>query len=140
MFFTALDVTSITPHIHNWMLFSLLLSLFILSGVISPLFSSSILGTFQSGHLSVLYLLAFSYCSCLGNFTTNKATGGDGIPAKLFQILKDDVMKLLHSDTSKFGKLSSGHRTGKGHFHSNPKGRQCQRMFKLLHNCTHLTC
>ena len=41
---------------------------------------------------------------------------------------------------SKFGKRSSGHRTGKGQFHSNPKERQCQRMLKLLHNCTHLTC
>ena len=40
---------------------------------------------------------------------------------------------------SKFGKLSSGHRPGKSHFHSNPKERQCQRTFKLLHNCTHLT-
>ena len=41
---------------------------------------------------------------------------------------------------SKFGKLSSGHRTGKGQFHSSPEERQCQRMFKLLHNCNHLTC
>ena len=38
----------------------------------------------------------------------------------------------------KFGKLSSGHRTGKVSFHSNPKEGQCQRMFKLLLNCTHL--
>ena len=38
------------------------------------------------------------------------------------------------------GKLSSGHRTGKGQFHSNPKERQCQRMFKVLYNCTHFTC
>ena len=39
---------------------------------------------------------------------------------------------------SKFGKLSSGHRTVS--FHSSPKERQCQRMLKLPHNCTHLTC
>ena len=45
-----------------------------------------------------------------------KASGGDGIPVKLFQILKDDVVKVLHSYASKFGKLSSGHRTGKGQF------------------------
>ena len=44
---------------------------------------------------------------------TNKASGGDGIPAELFQILKDDAVKALHSICSKFGKLSSGHRTGK---------------------------
>ena len=42
--------------------------------------------------------------------------------------------------TSKFGKLNGGHRTGKVSFHSNPKERQCQRMFKLLHNFTHFTC
>ena len=40
---------------------------------------------------------------------------------------------------TKFAKLSSGHRTGKVSFHSNPKERQCQRMLKLPHNCTHLT-
>ena len=33
----------------------------------------------------------------LGNITTNKASGGDGIPAELFQILKDNAMKVLHS-------------------------------------------
>ena len=33
----------------------------------------------------------------LGNITTNKASGGDGIPAELFQILKDDPVKVLHS-------------------------------------------
>ena len=33
----------------------------------------------------------------LGNITTNKASGSDGIPAELIQILKDDVVKVLHS-------------------------------------------
>ena len=75
----------------------------------------------------------------LGSITMKKASGGDGIPVELFQILKDDAVKVLHSICSKFGKLSSGHRTGKVSFHSNPKERQCQRMLKLLHNCTHLT-
>ena len=46
----------------------------------------------------------------------NKASGGDGILVDLFQILKDDAMKVLHSYVSKFGKLSRGHRTGKGPF------------------------
>ena len=75
-----------------------------------------------------------------GNITTNKASGGDGIPAELFPILKDDAIKGCTQYASKFGKLSSGHRTGKVSFHSNPKERQCQRMVKLPHNCTHLTC
>ena len=52
----------------------------------------------------------------LESITTNQASGGDGIPVELFQILKDDAVKVLHSIASKFGKLSSGHRTGKGQF------------------------
>ena len=53
----------------------------------------------------------------LGSISTNKARGGDGIPVELFQILKDDAVKVLYStNANKFGKLSSGHRTGKGQF------------------------
>ena len=46
----------------------------------------------------------------------NKASGGDGIPIELFQILKEDAVKVCTQYASKFGKLSSGHRTGKGQF------------------------
>ena len=52
----------------------------------------------------------------LESITTNKATGGDGIPGELFQILKDDAVKVLHSICQQIRKLSSGHRTGKGQF------------------------
>ena len=52
----------------------------------------------------------------LGSITTNKASGGDGIPVELFQILKDDAVKVLHSICQQTWKLSSGHRTGKGQF------------------------
>ena len=52
----------------------------------------------------------------LGSITTNKASGGDGLPAELLQILKDDSVKVCTQNVSKFGKLSSGHRTGKGQF------------------------
>ena len=53
----------------------------------------------------------------LESITTKKASGGDGIPVELFQILKDDAVKVLHAQyASKFVKLSSGHRTGKGQF------------------------
>ena len=44
----------------------------------------------------------------LGSITTNKASGGDGIPVELFQILKDDAVKCCTQYASKFGKLSSG--------------------------------
>ena len=54
----------------------------------------------------------------LESITMKEASGGDGIPVELFQILKDDAVKVMHSifAASKFGKLSSGHRTGKCHF------------------------
>ena len=52
----------------------------------------------------------------LGSITTNKASGGDGTPVELFQILKDDAVKSCTQYASKCGKLSSGHRTGKGQF------------------------
>ena len=52
----------------------------------------------------------------LGSITTYKASGSDGFPLELLQILKDDAVKVLHSICSKFGKLSSGHRNGKGQF------------------------
>ena len=53
----------------------------------------------------------------LGSITTNKASGDDGIPVGLFHILKDNaVIKCCTQYSSKFGKLSSGHRTGKGQF------------------------
>ena len=54
----------------------------------------------------------------LGSITMNKSSGVDGIPVELFQILKDDVAKCCTQYDSKFGKLSSGHRTGKGQFSS----------------------
>ena len=51
----------------------------------------------------------------LGRITANKANESDGIPAELFQILKYDAAKVLHS-ICQFGKLNSGHMTGKGPF------------------------
>ena len=52
----------------------------------------------------------------LGSITTNKASGGDRIPVELFQILNNDDVKICTQYASKFGKLSSGHETGKGQF------------------------
>ena len=56
----------------------------------------------------------------LGSITTNKTSGGDGISVQLFQILKDDGVKVLHSILNMPANLenSSGHRTGKGQFSS----------------------
>ena len=76
----------------------------------------------------------------LGSITMNKASGGDGIPLELFQILKDDAVKVLHSVCQQILEISA-EATGleKVCFQSNPKERQCQRMLKLPHNCTLLT-
>ena len=52
----------------------------------------------------------------LGSITTNKASRGDGIPVELSQILKYNAVKCCIQYASKFGKLRSGHRTGKGPF------------------------
>ena len=61
----------------------------------------------------------------LGSITTNKASVGDGIPVELFQILKDDSVKVLPANLE-----NSAVATGleKISFNSNPKDRQCQRM------------
>ena len=61
-------------------------------------------------------ILEFEVKWALGSITVNKISGGDGIPAELFQILKDEAVKVLHSIRHIFGKLSIGHRTGKGQF------------------------
>ena len=52
----------------------------------------------------------------LGSITMNKASGGDRISAELFQMLKDDALKCCTQCASNFGKLISGHRTGKDQF------------------------
>ena len=64
----------------------------------------------------------------------NKASGGDGIPVELFQILKDDAVKVLHSICQQIWKTAVATGLEKVSFHSNPKERQCQRMLKLPHN------
>ena len=69
----------------------------------------------------------------------NKASGGDGIPVELFQILKDDAVKVLHTMPANLENSAVATGLEKVSFHSSPKERQCQRMRKLLNNCTHLT-
>ena len=74
----------------------------------------------------------------LGSITTNKATGGDGIPAELFQILKDDAIKVLLNVLANLENSAVPTRLEKVSFHSNHKERQ--RMLNLPHNCTLLRC
>ena len=77
----------------------------------------------------------------LGSITMNKASGTDGIPVELFQILKDGAVKVLHSICQQIWKTEQWPQDWKRSvFFPNLKERQCQRMFKGPHNCTHLTC
>ena len=98
--------------------------------------------TYPDNHDGVIIQIKPHMLECkvkwaLGSITMNKISGGDGIPAELFQILKDDAVTVLHSICQQIWKNSAvATRLEKVIFHSNPKERQCQRMFKLLHNYT----
>ena len=72
----------------------------------------------------------------LGSITTNKASGDDGIPVELFQILKESAALNMSANLENSA-VAIG--LEKVSFHSNLKERQCQRMLKLPHNCTYLT-
>ena len=73
----------------------------------------------------------------LESITTNKDSEGDGIPVELFQILKDHAALNMPANTENSA-VASG--LEKVNFHSNLKESQCQRILKLPHNWTHLTC
>ena len=72
----------------------------------------------------------------LGNITVNKASGGNRIPSDLFQVLKDDSVLSCIEVVRKFGKLSSGHRTGNGQF-SFQSQRRAMLKNVLPYNCAH---
>ena len=73
----------------------------------------------------------------LGIITTNKASGGDGIPVELFQILKDVAVKVLHSICQQIWKTQVATGLEKGQFSFQSQRKAMPKMFKLLHNCTH---
>ena len=73
----------------------------------------------------------------LGSITMNKASGGNEIPVEIFQILKDDAVKVLHSICHQIWKTQQWPQDWKRSVFI-PISRECQTMLKLLHNCTHL--
>ena len=75
----------------------------------------------------------------LGSIIMNKASEGDGIPVELFQILKDDAVKMLHSICQQIWKTQQWPQDWKRSVFI-PVPKKGQRMFKLPHNCTHFTC
>ena len=71
----------------------------------------------------------------------NKAGGGDGIPAELFQILKDDAVKVAAlSMPANMENSAVATELEKVSFYSSLKEMQCLKRLKLPHNCTHFTC
>ena len=71
----------------------------------------------------------------LGSITSE----GDESPVELFQILKDDAVKVLHSICQQIWKTQQCPQDLKRSVSFQSQRKACQRMFKLLHNCTHLT-
>ena len=80
-------------------------------------------------------ILEYKVKWALGSITMNKASIDDGIPAELFQVLKDDAVKVLHSICQQIWKTQQWPQVSS---HSNPKEWQCQTMLKLPHSCTHM--
>ena len=81
-------------------------------------------------------ILEYEVKWALESITMNKASGGDGIPIELFQILKDDAVKVLHSICQQIWNTHQWPQDWKRSvFIPIPKNAH-----KLLHNCTHLTC
>ena len=77
----------------------------------------------------------------LGSITMNKASGSDGIPVELFQILKDDAVKVVHSIYQQIWKTQQWSCDWKKSvFIPIPKKGNAKECSKIPHNCTHLTC
>ena len=76
----------------------------------------------------------------LGTITMNKASGGDGILAELFKILKDDAVECALYMPANLENSAAAIQLEKVTFYSNPNEGQCQRMYELPQNCTHFTC
>ena len=73
----------------------------------------------------------------LGSITMNKASGGDGIPVELFQILRDYAVKVLHSICQQICKTQQWLQEWKRSSSFQSQGSGCQRMFKLPYDCGH---
>jgi len=75
----------------------------------------------------------------LGSNTTNKASGGNGIPVELFQILKDDAVKALHSICQQIWKTQQWHKTGQGQFSFQSLRMTIPKNAQTTDNGIHLT-
>ena len=96
LFFTAWDFTSTTSHIHNWVLFLLWLCLFFLSGVMSPLISSSILGSYWPGEL-IFQCPIFLPFHTVHGFSRQEYWSGLSFPSPVYHSLSEPSTTILMS-------------------------------------------
>ena len=75
----------------------------------------------------------------LGSITMNKASGGNGIPVELFQILKDDAVKVLQSICQKIGNTQQWPQDWKGQFSFQSQRKAMPKNVQTMYNCTHFT-
>ena len=75
----------------------------------------------------------------LESVTTNKASGGDGVPVQLFQILKDDAVKVLHSICQQIWKTQQWPEDWKSQFSFQSQRKAIPKNAQTVHNCTHVT-
>ena len=99
----------------------------------------------QDNHDGVITHLEPDILECevkwaLENITMNEASGGDGIPVELFQILKGDAFQVLHSICQQIWKTQQWPQDWKRSVCIQSQRKAIPRMLKLPHNCTHLTC
>ena len=85
-------------------------------------------------------ILEFKINRVLGSITMNKASAGDEIPAELFQILKVDAMKVLHSICQHIWKTQQKPQDWKGLFTPVPKKDNANERSNYCTICTHFTC
>ena len=86
-------------------------------------------------------ILEYEVKWALGSITMNTAGGGDGIPAELLQILKDDAVKVLQSMCQQIWKTQQWPQDWKRSvFIPVPKKGSAKEWFKLLYSCAHFTC
>ena len=76
----------------------------------------------------------------LESITTNKASGGDGIPVTISNPERECCESAVLNNPANLENSAVATGLEKFSFHSSPKEGQCQRMFKLLYDCSHFTC
>ena len=85
------------------------------------------------------YILQCEVKWALGSITTNKASGGDGIPAEIFQILKDDAVKVLHPICQQIWKTQQWPQDWKRSVSFHSQRKAMSNNSQTPHNCIHLT-